>query len=408
MKRLISYAACCFSLLLLVGIHACKPDLSHPEPDPFVPEPIEEVENDEHAILAKTLNLPEQAYDYGSSFEPPHTEFRIRSSFSYDVATLGRVLFYDKNLSADGTVSCASCHIQANAFSDTVALSQGAHGNHTDRNSFALGVFISANNYYSRRDDTVQTKLFWDNRADDLAAQIRETLANPNEMDMDPAKLNEHLRQFEYYEPLIRRAYDRYPDPPFDAHIIDALSTFVLTMSSQQSWFDIGYMQMRNASYKQNFPNFTPSENRGKNLFLANCASCHGQFLGFQIDELFTEVEGTTACNGLDASYTDKGAGKVLNDPARDGHFKIPSLRNIAVTAPYMHDGRFKTLREVMEFYNDDIKAHENLHPLLRDEEGNPKRMNLSEDDIQDMIHFFHTLTDKQLLTSPKWSDPFK
>ncbi len=398
--------------LLVMGslLAACQPEPATPY---YAPEP----EISEEQILGKYFDLstfPSKQYTYRVFWEKPHTQMPVSSWVEDKSVDLGRAMFYDKNLSADGTVSCASCHHQHLAFGDSTAFSTGIYGHQTARNSFALATFLSFINYYHTVTDSGSAlpQLFWDNRANSVEDQTRETLANPHEMAMNPAALPAKLKELEYYPVLYKRIYDTRSWDDNPEKLLRDLASFMFSFSSESSPFDQELKRMKKAQYSRedftnDFVRFTPSQNLGKSLFFENCASCHGRFLAFETDRLFTEVEGTAACNGLDEVYTDKGVGKVQNDPNLDGFFKIPSLKNIEVTAPYMHDGRFGTLREVIEFYNEGIQPHANLHPLLQDLKGNPKRFHFSETEIDALVDFLHTLTDEKILTDEKWSDPF-
>ena len=148
------------------------------------------------------------------------------------------------------------------------------------------------------------------------------------------------------------------------------------------------------------FSNFTDSENRGKELFVQHCSSCHG--------DRMVSAPVSIANNGLDLTYTDLGIGARTGFNQDKGLFKVPHLRNVAVTGPYMHDGRFETLEEVIDFYSDEVQAHDNLHPALRDDNGQVRRLNLSAADKQAMVDFLGTLTDYELAADVRFSDPFK
>ncbi|MEM1328820.1 MAG: cytochrome-c peroxidase [Bacteroidota bacterium] len=157
-----------------------------------------------YAIMSQYLDLPEEPLTYMDQF-PRHVRSPLRGNFVHDsnVATLGRVLFYDQNLSADGTISCASCHHQHLAFADDKAFSDGVSGRTTDRNSLALGAVFSFRAHYSG----VRIPLFWDNRAFSLRAQMEETFANRKEMNMSMEDVLNAVQAQPYYEPLFQAAY---------------------------------------------------------------------------------------------------------------------------------------------------------------------------------------------------------
>ena len=400
------------SLLSLLAslLFSCQPELA-----PYVPQPNpREAENE---ILAKYLDLskfPKDPY-FRIFLNRPHSQFEQVTVMESSVINLGRVMFYDKNLSADRTISCASCHQQKHAFSDSTAFSTGIYGQQTQRNSYALGSFLSFSRYYNATHASTTTvpQLFWDNRATHVHEQVRETLANPEEMDMDMDLLLSRLEELEYYPILFGRVFEDDSWKYNPIQVVAGLQSFVNSLSTQDSRFDLELKEMANKThfvaedFTRDFASFTSSENLGKNLFLANCGSCHGRFLGFEADRIFSRIDSNATCNGLSTTYTDLGVGKVQNNPDLDGCFKIPSIRNLTVTAPYMHDGRFATLREVVEFYNQGIQPHANLDPLLQDSLGNPIRLNLTETEIDAMVDFLHTLTDTAFLSDERWSDPF-
>ncbi len=303
-------------------------------------------------------------------------------------ATLGRVLFYEKNLSFNRTISCASCHKQSASFSDTVRLSIGFAGGQTHRHSMGLA---NARFY-------VPGRFFWDERATTLEAQVLMPMQDAVEMGMTLPLVLERLREQSYYTQLFQNAFGS-SDITTD-RVARALAQFVRSMVSYNSRYDAGRTQVN--SINDDFPNFTIAENSGKRLFLGgrgNCSGCHGT--DAQIADQATN-------NGLDASsVADRGVGGITNRPQDVGAFKVPSLRDIAVTPPYMHDGRFQTLEQVVEFYNSGIQPHPNLHPRLRGNNGQPRRMNLSQQEKQNLVAFLRTLTDVSFLTDVKFSDPF-
>ena len=184
-----------------------------------------------------------------------------------------------------------------------------------------------------------------------------------------------------------------------------ALSQFIRSIISYQSKYDAGRRTFPNAPApppNAPFPNFSTQENRGKELFLsqqAACAACHGS-------ETFTSP--TEKNNGLDMMTVDRGFGGVTNNTNQDALFKVTSLRNIELTAPYMHDGRFSSLEQVIEHYSTGVKNHPNLSPQLKLQNGQPRLLNLSAEDKAALVAFLKTLTDNTLATDPKFADPFK
>lgn len=354
--------------------------------------PLTHYSNEELAVLEQTLDLPDQPFDYNVTF-PSH--FLSSGGGNLDVdanmATLGRVLFYDPILSANDQVSCASCHTQEDAFSDKVAFSDGFEGEKTVRNSFALGTVPNVALYYG----TGQSRFFWDHRAGTVEEQCEMTLTNEIEMGMNLDDLPAKLEQKEYYRILFKKAFKQ---EQIETHLaLAAISQFLRSFNNTGTPFD---KELENVINPNNdFPNFTAKENRGKALFNQKCGSCHGKthvFIGTGV-----------ANNGLQSNYLDKGIGALDNQNYNQDVFKVPLLRNVTLTAPYMHDGRFATLDEVLDHYSTGIANHPNLHSDLK--QGNePVRMNFSQDDKSALIAYLNTLTDENFIHEPKYSDPFK
>jgi len=385
--------------LLFIGI-GCSEYVKY-EPESFYTE-------EERATITEHLNLPETPENY-QVFGAGISEFNNNM-----IATLGRVLFYDKDLSADGTISCASCHHQELAFSDNVSFSEGVHENLTTRNSIALGSIASFNDEYGGHTGSEQTEgnpgLFWDERAPSVKAQMEQTFANPDEMGMDITQLVGIVKSKSYYQTLfnitqfgfgVQEAQGITTD-----NILTSIETFVRSVRSNQSKFDL-VAENNNVFNLDQFQNdwsgFTKAENNGKVLFANHCGSCHGKSVMGQ-SFINNTIAPTVANNGLDMEYLDKGVGEVSFLSSDNGKFKIPGLRNIALTAPYMHDGRFEGLKEVVDFYSEGIQAHENLDRRLQGDDRNPIKLNLSEEDKLNLVSFLNTLTDEKMINDSKWS----
>ena len=295
-------------------------------------------------------------------------------------ATLGRVIFYDKRLSRNMTVSCGSCHLQSRGFTDPARFSTGVHGGMTSRNSMGLGMA----RYYPNG------RFFWDERAPTLEAQVLMPIQDALEMDMTLPEVVARLQQTSFYGKLFT---DAFGSPTINSdRIARAMAQFVRSMVNSKSKFDSAF----NANGQPNFQGtLTQEEFLGLRLFqpvpgLPNisrgCNACH-----VAVGQVSTQARN----NGLD-----------LNTPG-GGRFKSPSLRNIAVTGPYMHDGRFSTLRQVIDFYNSGVQDNPFLDPLLRDQQGRPRRLNQTETEKQALEAFLRTLTDQSYLTDAKFSNPF-
>ena len=226
--------------------------------------PIQYGPNPEAAdILAKTLNLPSSPHTY-TKMREGHFGSDFHEPMDNDLLVLGRVLFYDKALSVDNSISCASCHVQSLAFADDKAFSDGVFGNVTDRNSISLATLKTVSEVYGQT--TGQPRLFWDERSSSTAVQILQTLLNQKEMDMDPYALPEKLAQKDYYQILWQNVSKNYhPDAPFmtTPDITRALGEFMASIQGNDSRFDRELKATSN-QVLVDFSGFTPSENQGK------------------------------------------------------------------------------------------------------------------------------------------------
>ena len=364
--------------------------------------------------VSEVLDLPATPYDYANLVLPAHFDTPFvddqdntpaDNGITNEGATLGRVLFYDKALSANDTVACASCHQQAHAFTDPAKLSLGFEGGETGRNSMSV---IDARYYRPGR-------FFWDERAATLEDQVLLPIQNEVEMGLTLDELALKVQAKDYYAPLFEEAFG---DPAITSERISrALAQFARSIVSYRSRFDEGLSAAGDIGAP--FGNFTQQENQGKSLFLgpAGCAPCHlnsgpPQPPGPPVNQAIFFVNGP-ANNGLDAgpSADDNGVGDETGNPADNGKFKSPSLRNVAVTGPYMHDGRFATLTDVVNFYNSGVQAHPRLDPRLALPGTNPpvpRKLNLTQNETAAIVAFLGTLTDAPLLGDVKYSDPFK
>ncbi|MBL7802899.1 MAG: hypothetical protein JNL02_04125 [Saprospiraceae bacterium] len=377
--------------------------------------------------LGRQPNLPDQPYSYALNLPP---EFGVINSgplnfiitpegdtlfffngdfsgfgFGFNAqnpnitdagATLGRVLFYDPQLSLNNRISCASCHKQELAFSDGKAGSVGFEGKVTPRNSMAI-LNAGFNN-----------NLFWDSRVQNVNELATKPIQNHIEMGMEEmANLERKLSNVSYYPALFEAAFGSKVIT--EDLIGNALAQFVCAITTTNSRFD--------AEQRQSFVGYSQMERMGHDLFFSartNCARCHAA-PNFAAPDFAGGEYGSTgggtfggggddlkgaANNGLDLAYADQGLG--------EGRFRIPSLRNIALTAPYMHDGRFNTLEQVIDHYDHGIQPHHSLDKNLRNADGSPKRMNLNSMEKLALIAFLHTLTDETLLSDPRFSDPFR
>jgi cytochrome c peroxidase len=363
-----------------------------------------------HTTIADYLNLPDTPYNYAITLPsyfttnaggPLPTSINgldntplLTNPLTNDGATLGRVLFYDKNLSLNRTVACASCHQQAKGFSDGNVHSIGFGGGTTRRHSMTL---IDAK-YYQRG------RFFWDERASTLEVQVLAPLQDATEMGLTLAQITERVSEQSYYNQLFINAFGN--NTITADRVSKALAQFVRSIESYQSKYDVGRALVTTPG--ANFPNFTAQENQGKNLFFQPIPNGGGACFGCHTTEAFVSVNTGPQNNGLDAtSTTDLGAGEVFPQPIFVGRFKTSTLRNIELTAPYMHDGRFATLEQVVEHYNSGIQNHPTLSPALKDPQGNPVRLNFSAIQKAALVAFMKTLTDNTIATEVRWSNPF-
>lgn len=375
---------------------------------------------DEYAILSQHLNLPEGLHEYGkdqgSFVGMEHMPSNGNIFGTEDIilnyqATLGRVLFYDTRLSINDKVSCASCHQQQLAFADNVELSVGFDGELSLRNSLPLGNTVGFDLAYgggSFAEGNIignfgPIALFgWDESNINISSQSSAAITSTVEMGMhDVDDVISKIKNDPSYEILFRKAFGTNS---IDAdRMLSALDKFVNSISSNNSRFDKAAPAMDGGQFTElinDFDDFTNSENNGKLLYLQNCASCHSMAHSF--------TARARANNGLDVIYEDNGVGKHTGLQHDNGVFKVPFLRNIELTAPYMHDGRFASLDEVIDFYSEGIQQHENLDEFLKDASGAAKQLNFSGKEKADLKAYLLTLTDEELISDPKWSDPFK
>lgn len=404
----------CFVFVMAVLMVACSKE----NEDEYVPvatseEPLTEINLPEDYFNYANISLPSyyltSEFPDGYPFPPVVTydNTPINNPITDAGATLGRVLFYDKKLSANGTVSCASCHKSENGFSDPEVLSVGFNGGHTRRHSMGI---VNARFY-------VNGKFFWDERANTLEAQVLMPFQDEVEMGLTLQELIDITSQQSYYPPLFEAAFG--DETITSDRISKALAQFIRSLVSVTSKYDIARSEVD--SPLQNFPGFTAQENAGKRIFytprqLTNgntgyCIGCHQTeaFIGpvFPIDPSTVRTFATT--NGIDAvSITDLGVSETTNNPADIGKFKVPSLKNIAVTSPYMHDGRFATLEEVVDHYSSGIQNHQNLRPPLVNSNGVVGQFNFTQEEKNALIAFLKTLTDVEMLTDEKYSNPFE
>jgi cytochrome c peroxidase len=329
------------------------------------------------AVEAKPLYLRKKftPYPFQMSAAFPVPDLPRDNPLTVERVALGKKLFFDKRVSINDAQSCADCHSPEKAFTDGRRTSRGAEGELGTRN--AMPLFNLA----------WKSEFFWDGRATTLRQQVLQPMQNPIEMHQNLTNLVVKLARAHDYPALFAAAFGSREITP--EKIALALENYLLTLTSFDSKFD----RVLNGEEK-----FTPQEQRGFELFSteydprrgqygADCFHCHGGPL-FQSQSF--------ANNGLDEVFADIGRAKVTGKSSDTGKFAVPSLRNVALTAPYMHDGRFQTLDEVVEHYCTGVKRSATLDPnIARHPDGG---VPLSTTDKQALVAFLKTLTDKKYL----------
>jgi len=337
-----------------------------------------------------SLILPDELYEYdkiGTNNSNATISSMIndesRTYYDNETVTLGRVLFYDTKMSINNSVSCGSCHVQNLGFADGSRFSTGFANKSTHRNSMSITNPVQNN------------KMFWDSRAENPYELSLMPVFNHLEMGMESDEmLVKKISSGDYYTKLFKDAFGT--EVITKERISIAMSCFINSMYSKNSKWD--------QVFRDEGVSFTPEENLGYQLFNSakfQCAACHAgdNFNSQKYYNHFSSVTGT-ANIGLDEVYADKGAD--------NGSFKIPSLRNVAITGPYMHDGRYTTLREVIEHYAHNVKDNKQLDPRFRNANGTVKRIEVSDIEIDALVAFMRTLTDESFISDPKFSNPFK
>lgn len=326
----------------------------------------------EDALVPYTIPLPEFVGDYFDKMP-----LSADNPLSREGIDLGRRLFYDKRLSADNTISCGSCHKQEHAFADGVPISPGVANGKGTMNSMPL-----FNLGWGRA-------FFWDGRAPSLEEQTTEPIIHPLEMASNWGDVLDKLNADAGYRYLFAKVFG--PGRINSTMVMKAIAQFELTLVSFGSRFDRYYFEGEADA-------LTAQEERGLDIFFGfgNCNHCHSDVL--LTDNYFRN-------NGLDA-VPIPGLYNTTGQASDRGRIKVPSLRNIALTAPYMHDGRFATLNEVMDFYSEGIHQQspnidEHIVPMGRG-------LRLSKSQKEDLIAFLHTLTDSAFIKNDAFSDPYK
>ncbi len=362
-------------LFLLLYVHSCTKD---PDNGPV---------NGDKDLTSISYNPLEYDIVVPPNFPPmPQPGDNIAT---IDGVELGRYLFYDPILSVDSTVSCATCHKQELYFTDGLALSEGVNGARGTRSSMSLvnvGYFDNG--------------LLWDGRAKTLEEQVLDPVILPHEMNNTWEEVESRLRGHAYYPEMFRTAFGIKRASEINRDLVaKAIAQFERTIVStgKSKWDKV-------RAPGSNFI-FDDDELEGKMMFFdevmelpdAECGHCHNGFL-FATNQYFN--------NGIDTvdnlmGFPDYGRGLVTGDTLDNGKFRATSLRNVLYTAPFMHDGRFNSIEDVMKHYNSGghnaLNTDVNIHPL-----------GLTEKQVEQVITFLMTLSDTSLLSVEKYSSPFK
>lgn len=307
----------------------------------------------------------------------PDMDIPTGNPMTVEGVRLGRMLFHDPILSLDNSQSCASCHAQDFSFTDNGRrFSVGVDGTEGFRNAMSLlnAGWIRGHN--------------WDGSAGSLEEQAFEPVVNPIEMHNTWPQAVGRLKSHEAYPDLF---FDAFGTRDIDSiHVVHALAQFERTLISADSKWD---------RYLRGEVQLTTAETRGFEIFFTekgDCFHCHTTIL-------FTDNEFHN--NGLDSVFTDRGLYEVTGDPNDIGKFRTPTLRNLQFTGPYMHDGRFETLEEVIDFYSEGLKFSPTIDPLMKN--VNEGGIRLTEGEKESLLAFIKTLTDTTFVKNPEFSNPF-
>ena len=360
---------------LLVAV-ACRPDadLTTDSGTPLVPAPT-------------PYNLVIPASLYAQARVPAD------NPLTNEGVELGRFLFYEKILSVDNSVSCGTCHEQDKAFTDGRRFSQGAFGKIGTRSAMSLANVMWADS------------LNWDFRFSRIEDQNRRPLTHSDEMSQPLAVSVSKLQNTPDYPARFERAFGTRTIS--ENLLIKALGQFQRTLISGRSKFDLsrtlGSGVQLTTDEAAGFLLFSTHPVPSLSLRGGNCGDCHGA------GGLFKNSIVTSANNGLDDFPADSGIASVTRRAHDLGKFGVPSLRNIALTAPYMHDGRFATLEDVLDQYNEHVKL--NSPNLARDMRSTnldgASSLMLTPTEKRQIVAFLHTLTDTAFVRNPRFSDPF-
>ena len=376
-KKTFRMVAMAFLATGTLFLSQCKPDDKPTPPEPYQDAPY-------------TLTIPK-------GFPPPVVS--TDNPLTVHGVELGRKLFYDPILSGDNTQACASCHSQSTSFTDAPnKFSKGIDGLEGNKNSMAI-----INMAWNR-------DFFWDGRSTSLEKQALEPVRNPIEMHESWSNAIKKLAADPSYTTLFSKAFGT--DKPDSTLAARAMAQFMKTIVVSESKFQ---------KFLRKEVLLTTAEQRGYAIFLSeqggDCFHCHMVYDALFTDNYVSDPVQRFHNNGLDAEPAAgvlTGRALITNDPADIGKFKTPTLLNIALTPPYMHDGRFNTLEEVVEFYNSGVHDVRNLDPNMnlkptatnRTFENGLRKLHLTQQQKDDLVAFLKTLTDESIATNPAYAKP--
>lgn len=326
-----------------------------------------------------SFEYPELMASYLSPIQVP-----ANNPMTNEGVELGRKLFFEERLSGNNTQSCGSCHIPSASFSDTVALSIGIDGIPGNRNAMPLINLGWMNT------------LFWDGRATNLETQAYDPVINPIEMHDSWPNVASKLQADPLYPSLFEQVFGTSTIDSL--MVVKALSQFMRTLISGNSPFDkylkTGVSGWNSVDEQMAYEGFTIFLDEAK----GDCFHCHGDsFNPLWTDNAFHN-------NGLDATFSDNGLGAITGNSFDNGKFKSPTLRNLVFTAPYMHDGRFNTLQEVINHYSQGLQPSATIDPLMKHIGNGGSNMNPA--DKAKLLMFLVSLSDSSFVNNPKFQDP--
>ncbi len=325
---------------------------------------LEDLDENETLSIPQPDYFPELTYDVNDN---PPTEKGFE---------LGKKLFYDGKLSSSGVISCGFCHMQEFSFT-----------HHTHRVSHGVGGALGTRNAQPLHNLAFKKSFNWDGAAAHLDAHFIIPITNDVEMNEEIGNVLDKLKADDDYQEMFDRAFDN--GEINTSNFFDALSQFLVMMVSNETKYD--------RVVHEGTASFTTEEQAGKALFDSKCSSCHS-------GELFTNQEFMNNGLPINPQYNDKGRSRLTGKPEDDYKFNVPSLRNVELTLPYMHDGRFDTLKDVLDFYDDGVEETPNISPVMYQDNGNPG-IPLTEDEKTKIIAFLKTLSDIDFTLEERYSE---